>query len=245
MLARMRSHPILFVGVAFPLLVGLVVAWPAWADVVMPPPTDCPEGTTPSTGHNGPFCRPSPPESCPEGHVPMVYLDKAFCEPPPPEVCPPGSIWTSRGPDELFCQGGRVCGEYPCPDGHTCVESSLCVRQERQFRMMYEVASKVCEGDGDCDEGEACVTNKRCEPVEKRQPVASTETDEPAAGETPTADEAPAEPQEPAPAPEAAPVEADEDEVPSKGCAVSSGSPSILSTAGLAGLILILGLRRR
>ena len=46
---------------------GLVALWLAMmttgrgasADVVSPPPTDCTDGTTPNTGHCGPYCEPT------------------------------------------------------------------------------------------------------------------------------------------------------------------------------------------
>ena len=255
MLPRMRSHLILSVRVAFILLFGFAVALPVRADVVPPPPDDCPDGTTARTSHYGPYCEPPPPESCPPGHLPLVYMDKAFCEPPPPEVCPPGSFWTSKGPGNLYCHGGRPCGDYPCPDGHTCTESSLCVRQERQFRMMYEVATKVCEADGDCGEGETCVTAKRCDPVEKRQPAEPADPDadpaadpdaDPAAdpdadpAADPVAEQVASEPLE-APAP-AVNDEADTDDVEPKGCSVgtyNAASATLLATLSMFAIVLL------
>lgn len=248
MLCAMRSHHSLFAAALLTLFAGSVAVLPALADVVPPPPADCPEGTTPRTSHYGPYCEPPPPESCPPGHLPLVYMDKAFCEPPPPVVCPPGSFWTSKGPDNLYCHGGRPCEEYPCPEGHTCTESSLCVRQERQFRMMYEVVSKICEADGDCDEGETCVSAKRCDPVDKRQPA---DPADPAAGDAPAVEPGadPAiEPPAPAAAEEAVPVAddgADADEVEPKGCSVGARGPRSGSlAAALVALCFAVVVRR-
>jgi len=242
MLASMRYEP---GAVTASLLLGLAVlfALPARADVVPPPPDDCPAGTTPRTNHFGPYCEPPPPESCPDGHVAKVYLDKAYCEPPPAEVCPPGSHWISQGPDDLYCRGGRPCGEYDCPEGDTCVESSLCVRQVRQFRMMYEVASKVCEADGDCDEGETCVTAKRCDPVQKRQPASPAEAGASVEPPAPAPVDDVPDPQEQV-ATAAAPAATGEDEVSSKGCSVSRTAGTVLATLVMAGLLWTLVIRR-
>jgi hypothetical protein len=53
-----------------PLILGallLVSPLPTRADVVLPPPRDCPRGTTPVTSHGGPTCVADAPKDCPNG----------------------------------------------------------------------------------------------------------------------------------------------------------------------------------
>ncbi len=221
----------------------------ALADVVPPPPDDCPEGTTPRTGHSGPYCQPPAPTDCKPGYEPRVYLAEAYCEPPPPQPCPEGSYWTSHSATSTWCQGGRSCeGDYPCGEGTTCKETSLCVREQRQRRFVYEVVSGTCVKDEDCVEGQTCVTAKRCDPDVKRAPVEGHEPPPQDADEEPTA------------APEgkqpvvgdgvdvggeaAAGDEADTDEVEPKGCSVAEGTASTVM-ALLIGLGLLVITRRR
>ncbi len=44
-----------------------LLAAPARADVVMPPPTDCPRGQVGVTSHGGPRCEKVAPQDCPTG----------------------------------------------------------------------------------------------------------------------------------------------------------------------------------
>ena len=201
------------------------------ADVVMPPPDDCPEGTTPRTGHMGPYCQPPPPAQCPPGHEPRVNMAHAYCEPPPAEPCPAGSRWMSSSETDVYCQGGWACDAHQCAEGTTCKESALCVEEIRRFRAgSWEKVSGPCTTDADCPEGESCVTKKRCDPDVKRMPVEGTA---PEAGDTapPTPEEAT--PEEPTAAAETTAPE-EPDEVTQKGCSVGEGG------AGAAALLVLL-----
>jgi hypothetical protein len=134
----------------------------ARADVVPPPPKDCPAGYTAMTSHQGPYCRPPLPQNCPAGHTPRVEGTKAYCEPPPPKPCPPGAYWVSNGPGvgNGYCTS-RLCGE--CSDEMVCIDSSLCVRERTGIRgRRYEVISGPCRTAGDCPSGEACTKARRC-----------------------------------------------------------------------------------
>jgi MYXO-CTERM domain-containing protein len=228
-----------------PLLIAALWLVPraATADVVPPPPSDCPDGTTPRTSHHGPYCEPPPPTECKPGYEPRVHLSDAYCEPPPALPCPEGSYWTSRSATNSWCQGGRSCeGDYPCAEGTTCVETALCVRQERQRRFMYEVVSGTCATDADCPEGETCATAPRCDPDVKRAPVAGEPapeqtTEEPPAG---TTDKPPVV----GDGVEDVGGKADPDEVEPKGCAVAGTTASAAALAAL-GLVMAVLVRRR
>ena len=231
------------VSCALVLAGGLALPRFASADVVMPPPDDCPGGTTPRTGHNGPYCQPPAPTDCPPGHVGKVHMTHAYCDPPPAEPCPTGSRWTSTSATDGYCRGGWPCEIHQCAEGNTCKESSLCVQEIRMFRAgSYEKASGTCAADADCPEGESCVTKKRCDPDVKRALVEGAEgtpdtAPEAAEGggdatEEPTAEAAPEAVTE---------AEAEEtDDVPAKGCSLGRGTPEI---GALAAVLLLLGVR--
>jgi hypothetical protein len=233
-----HARPLSGIVLVGALLVTGLLAQPltSHADVVMPPPDDCPEGTTPRTGHMGPFCQPPPPAECPPGHAPKVNMANAYCEPPPAEPCPTGSRWTSTSESDVYCQGGWACDVHPCAEGNTCKESSLCVQEIRRFRAgSWEKVSGTCSTDADCPEGESCVTQKRCDPDVKRAPAEAGEVAETPAedvAELPVVDEPVAD--EPA---------ADEpDDVPQKGCAVGAAGAG----TGVSALVLLLvGILRR
>ena len=161
------------------LITGLLLlAFPAsvLADVVRPPPRNCPKGYRPGTSHSGPYCAPPPPR-CKKGHKPRVIRARAYCEPPPAKPCPAGSFWTSSSKTQTYCRGGNPCANYPCyQKDWTCRETSLCVHVVRMFRAgYYEVAYGTCKTDADCKgykdpggEEIKCVTVKRCDPNKKR-----------------------------------------------------------------------------
>jgi hypothetical protein len=229
------------------LLAAVLVVSTLWssralADVVMPPPDDCPEGTTPRTGHIGPYCQPPPPAECPPGHAPKVNMARAYCEPPPAEPCPTGSRWMSTSETDVYCQGGWACDVHQCAEGNTCKESSLCVQEIRMFRAgSWEKVSGACTADADCPEGESCVTKKRCDPDVKRGPVEG-------GGDTPAAPAEPTEEPTEEPAPTAPVVDEpavdDPDDVPQKGCAVGPAGAGA-GVSALVGLLLLVGVLRR
>lgn len=203
------------------VLAAVLIPLSAAADVVRPPPTDCPPGHTPRTSHMGPYCEPPPPAECPPGHVPSVYMSEAYCEPPPAEACPVGSRWVSRSATDVHCQGGWKCEAGSCPEGQTCRESSLCVTLiHPPWRgPSLEKVSGVCEGEAGCPEGESCVKAMRCDPDVKREPAPAPATEDGASSD---------ETAEPAPetAPEVTPAD-DADDVPKSGtCAVAGGPVS-------------------
>lgn len=70
---------------------------PALADVVMPEPDSCPPGSTPSTAHSGPYCRPT--EECSSD-----------------SVCGEGSSCEAVSQ----CVETRACGGLMPPDAAPC-----------------------------------------------------------------------------------------------------------------------------
>ncbi|MBX7197069.1 MAG: hypothetical protein K1X94_33785 [Sandaracinaceae bacterium] len=116
---------------------GLVLAAPlaASADVVESPPASCPTGSTPSTGHSGPYCAPT--ESCAVGGV---CPNGASCVPLRQciETRPCGG-WTP--PDAALCTIQNVIG--PCASDGTC---AVGVCTERN----------VCPGPGSSSGGCGC-----------------------------------------------------------------------------------------
>jgi hypothetical protein len=144
------------------LVLCAVPCAPVMADVVPPPPKECPPGHVPSTSHQGTFCQPPPPKDCPPGHVPRVARTLAYCEPPPPVPCPAGAFWVSRGPEV----GNGYCTSYvaeTCPDDRIAVESSLCVYYGSGHRgRRYEIISGPCRSTRDCQDSESCTKARRC-----------------------------------------------------------------------------------
>lgn len=144
---------------------------PVRADVVPPPPKDCPPDHVPSTSHHGAFCQPPPPKDCPPGHVPTVKRTHAYCEPPPPVPCPAGAFWVSHGPEV----GNGYCTSTlaeTCPDDRIAVDSSLCVYYGSGHRgRRYEIISGPCRSARDCQESESCTKARRC--VTREQLAAS------------------------------------------------------------------------
>lgn len=221
------------------LLVGV-----AQADVVRPPPSSCPPGHEPRTGHRGPYCRPPMPTNCPPDRPPKVYHDKAYCEPPAPDPCPPGSRWTSRSETDTYCVGDRGCSGRSCSgEGQTCRETSLCTRWRGSGgRRREAVVSHSCKSDADCSKGEECKTAERCvsgaetaPPPPASQPLASPPP--PPSATTPAAApsiEVVPDPNKPPPAPGTSGC---------AGCATAPGHSTPLPWAFLA--LAWLGLRRR
>ncbi len=229
-----------------------VALWPALAraDLVRPPPADCPPNTTPRSGHGGPHCEPPPPTNCPTHHKPRVYHANAYCEPPPDKPCPTGSFYTSRSTTDTYCQAGRKCDQSPCSNpGHTCRDTSLCMKPRYgPGRRSFQIVSKTCSTTADCGEKEKCVTGKLCDRDVKRGPTSglpeATPTAAPAT-EGPSIPTPPRPTESPPPAPPPSPKGAPSTANGCAGCALGSGGP----TAALAGWLLLamtaLGCRRR
>ncbi len=78
----------------------------AQADVVPPPPDDCPAGKVPVSDHGGPGCQDEPPENCPPG-------------------------W--RGVVGGHCQLDRCGTDDRCPEGKVCRDHSLCYKKQTSW----------------------------------------------------------------------------------------------------------------
>ncbi len=133
----------------------------AAADVVGPPPSECPDGHKATTDHGGPYCKPPAPKSCPAGQRPKVVRDQAYCEPAPSKGCPPGSFWTSTSATDTYCQASRRCESSACAAGMTCRDTALCLEYRHFGRGAIQVVSGACEGGAACGKGK-CVEAKRC-----------------------------------------------------------------------------------
>ena len=155
----------------------LALASSARADVVPPPPDQCPADHTPATGHGGPYCRPPARTDCPPGYKSRVYERDAYCEPPPQEPCPPGSDWTSLSAGDGFCIVGSSCRQDACGPDATCVPTSYCL-DWTCFRCSMSRITGLCRTDADCDRGYGyseedperprCVHQYLCDPKVKR-----------------------------------------------------------------------------
>jgi hypothetical protein len=109
-----RAHPLLAL---ITLMVGVDLAE---ADVVSPPPTDCPPGTTAAVNHAGPHCLPAScadPRQCPTGQIcatqQLCWVERVFTN------------WTGEHRVEVVrgpCQSGQ------CPEG-TCRAERVCMAQ--------------------------------------------------------------------------------------------------------------------
>ncbi len=145
------------------LLIALVVVLAptlAFADVIGPPPADCPKGHEATSDHSGAYCRPPKPDNCPPSHRPMVVRDKAYCQPPPSKSCPKGTFWTSESATDTFCMAAARCGSSSCRKGQQCGDTSLCVTMRPLGRGLAEVVTGTC-AQGTCAQGK-CVKSKRC-----------------------------------------------------------------------------------
>ena len=116
----MRAFAVLFTSAS------LLVASVAAADVVMPPPSTCPEGSQGATCHGGPHCVPSKCASDAECKSGEVCQDRQLCVNPincaggwsDPDAAPPMSP-DVRGP----CNAG-ACAEGACNTYKVCVPGS-------------------------------------------------------------------------------------------------------------------------
>lgn len=100
----------------------LFVTAPALADVVGPPPDECPRASTPSSSHSGPLCVPSnscdPASGCDGGACVAIKqcIEKVACG---------GMMPPDAGP----CTVDNVVGECGSGDScsvGTCTERSIC-----------------------------------------------------------------------------------------------------------------------
>ncbi len=130
------------------------------ADVVSPPPTDCPAGHQATSDHAGPYCRPPKPTDCPPSHRPLVVRDKGYCEPPPSKACPKGSFYTSESATDTFCMAAARCDSSACRSGMACIETDLCVTHRPRSGGIIELVSGTCPA-GSCAAGK-CLKSKRC-----------------------------------------------------------------------------------
>jgi hypothetical protein len=117
------------------LLLGLVcttwIAWirPAHADVVSPPPTDCPAGSEGNTCHGGPYCRPlicATDADCSDGKVckdTSLCVSTINCAGLLPPDADPSQFDTDKV--DVACPNGNECtGGATCKSLKVCVASS-------------------------------------------------------------------------------------------------------------------------
>ncbi|MAC25779.1 MAG: hypothetical protein CMN31_29205 [Sandaracinus sp.] len=116
---------------AFAALLALALAPAAHADVVGPPPDDCPAGSTPESCHGGPYCAPSRCETdadCADGTVCEardLCLSTVSCAGLlPPDVDPAefdrDAVSTDCGSCEAGCAPIAVCVAPGGGDGGGC-----------------------------------------------------------------------------------------------------------------------------
>lgn len=131
------------------------------ADVVPPPPSNCPSGYTPETSHSGPYCRPPLPR-CPRGYQPRIWERHAYCEPPPDHPCPRGAEWSSTSEDDAFCVPRMACQDSGCPAGQACFPTAFCL-QPVCFRCSPSRIVGFCEQQEDCPGDSVCSRQRRCD----------------------------------------------------------------------------------
>jgi hypothetical protein len=110
-----RAHQLL-VGIT--LMVGTTFAA---ADVVSPPPTDCPPGTTAATNHAGPHCSPASckdGKSCSAGEVCATEL-----------LCWVESVYANRTGEHRVEVVRGPCRNGQCSEG-TCRAERVCMAPE-------------------------------------------------------------------------------------------------------------------
>jgi MYXO-CTERM domain-containing protein len=104
-LARTSSAIVVLTALAF------ATPKPAAADVVPPPPTDCPKGEIGETSHNGPRCVKQAPKDCPAG---WRGMEGGTCKLTPctndgrcwgDEVCVEHAVCLSPTVDEFYAPG--------------------------------------------------------------------------------------------------------------------------------------------
>jgi MYXO-CTERM domain-containing protein len=109
------------------LALVLFAASPALADVVGPPPEECPAGSRPSTAHSGPFCAPTTSceadADCETGTCTEVRqcIETRGCgglEPPDAEPCTLEHVVGPCGDDGAceigVCESRRACDAGGC-----------------------------------------------------------------------------------------------------------------------------------
>jgi hypothetical protein len=114
-------------AIALAVLLGVGAASrSARADVVMPPPDECPDGTTPATGHCGPHCEPIACEStadCAEGSCTSVRVcvETLVCA---GQVEPDADLSQYERPSVLeTCESG-TCAQGECQTLKICTTGS-------------------------------------------------------------------------------------------------------------------------
>ena len=97
-----------------------MVAWPAAADVVGPPPDRCPNGSIPDSSHAGPTCYPSVCSGngdCGQGEV---CVERALC-------IEPVMGWSHGGQFSMDHAVTSCDGSGVCPPGATCESDHRCM----------------------------------------------------------------------------------------------------------------------
>jgi hypothetical protein len=110
------------------------VAALAEADMVSPPPTDCPAGTIGATNHAGPHCLPQScgeGKACPAGQVCATQ-----------ELCRVVRVFMNRTGDHQEEVIAGACVNGQCPEG-TCRTERVCVAQGQATGGRRAIPEKV------------------------------------------------------------------------------------------------------
>ncbi|MCB9638382.1 MAG: hypothetical protein H6727_05660 [Myxococcales bacterium] len=101
------------------LCIVMCVSGPVRADVVMPPPTDCPDGTNPTFSHAGSYCEPS------------ICKTDADCT--GGKVCRSYALCVLE--EDAFCGKAGACkikkGQGPCKVDADCTQPATCLTDTR------------------------------------------------------------------------------------------------------------------
>lgn len=207
----------LCITLCVPLLVSVTGVMSARADVLSPPPADCPAGSVGRSGRAYGYCAPT---RC--GEAGQECPTEPFC-PVQSWPCPRPERWycedTPRG---LCVQTSVTHGSRPGPGGPVAWSQEI-----TQVR-------GACAANADCPEGARCEVARRCGHGPSEPPATTTA---PATPPTPIA------PVAPRPSNAAAGTDAD---VHGGLCAASAGSPRPASLAWLlVASLTLLATRRR
>jgi hypothetical protein len=163
------------------LLAAVAVSRAARADVVMPPPTDCPRGQTGETSHAGPRCVPVAPKDCPPGWRGILggtcmlapCIDDKGCQ--EGEACVAHSVCLQPFVDELYDYGEEEREKQGMNDFIEPGEDALLrspgllagppmPKTKRPKPITRYNAINVCSAEVACAAPAVCQTEKLCVP---------------------------------------------------------------------------------